>query len=840
MVALLTFWPGLLVAQQVTPSDGIRLPDASIATQGDAASLEVNPAGLAFMRGAELGYGFELAAEDLRGVADEAQSYFLAGGLGFLGAGLSAQWLQKPNLGGDLQSYRKFTLGSGVALSRLGVGMGLNFFGSSDDERLDGLLGVDLGFQLRSSEHFGLGLVLRDVNAPFVREDLAVPARIELAAALRFWDGRLVLEQWAQTNLRDRYVTLTPRLSLEPIRGLRAFGRTEISLTRVGDVFDWSWDGLFAGLELSLGSIGAAYAAMTRRYEANEDPRFSGISAYHWISPGKKAPLVAPTKRWIWINLDVPISEEPVSGLFVRNTRGFLSIARELERLETAEDVDGVVFGVSETGLGYAQLWELRNSVRRLHDSGKKTIAILGDSSLRQYYFASAADEVWYVPTDVFTPSGLRSRFLSVRGTLDKLDIEAQFVRIGEYKSTPEMLLYDEPTPQNVEQREEYVDALWAQIISDIATSRGKSEEEIRRLLTKTHLPDEAKKLGLVDELVYADEAERILRERDSNISLEAGYPESVYPEQRWGRGPEIAVVAVEGNIVKGESTSTPLLGDAVAGSDTLAKTLERLRTDPQVKAVVIRIDSAGGSAVASDLIYRSIRNVARHKPVIASMGNIAASGGYYVAAGADTIYATPNTTTGSIGIFAGKVNIARLAERIGIHTQSVERGRPTSFSDFYQPWSDEELEDIGTSLNYMYRLFLTQAAHTRPLSLEELDAVARGRIWTGRPAEQLKLVDKIGGLMAAIHRAEELAGLERGEAEYRQYASTSGFGLNLEDSVLAERLGLDRRSTANELLNPSTMIGRFLRQTSQAWEVPLLYDAGEPLMLPFETVAVE
>ncbi len=832
LFAVLSLFATSAWAQQITPSDGLRVPDASIATVGDALSVEVNPAGLGFMSRPELGYGFQLASEDLRGVGEEAQSYFMAAGTGWLGLGLGAQWLQKPDLGGELQSYRKFTVASAVALSRLGIGMGANFFGSSDNERLDGLVGLDFGLQLRASRLFGAGLMIRDANGPFIREDRSLPTRLEGSIAVRFFEGRVVLEQAAETNLRDRYVRLTPRLSVEALDGLRVFGRSEFLFTRVGDVFDWSWQALYMGLELSLGSIGAAYAATTRQYAPNEKQQFAGISSYHWISPGKSAPLIPITKRWIYVNLDQAITEEPTGGLFQTRSRSFLSVAKELERIAASKDVQGVVIGVGGD-LGYAQTWELRELIGQARKAGKKTVALLPSSDLRSFYLASAAEQIWYVPTDVFSPMGLRSSFMSVREAFAKLGVEAQFIRIGDYKSTPEMFIVDAPTEANLEQRNAYLDSYWAQITGDLASARGKSTDEIKRLLSQVHLPDEAVERKLVDRLVYPDEVEKLLRDEEG-ATLERGFAEPQYSREEWRGGPQIAVVAVEGNIVSGSSGNTPFIGGAMAGARTLSQTFDRLAEDPHVKAVVVRIDSPGGSAVASDLIYRSIRRLAARKPVVASMGDIAASGGYYVAAGADEIVAAPTTITGSIGIFSGKVNVAHLASKVGVNTASLERGTPSSFSDLFSPWSEEEMVGVGRSLNYMYRLFLTQVAHTRPLSVDEIDKVARGRVWAGRAAKDVKLVDSTGGIMDAIHRAEELAGIDRGDAEYRQYGVPSRFGLGLGvQARVASLLGFDARGSAQSLVSGPSMVGRFIRETAFAWMIPLVYDSGEALMLP-------
>lgn len=837
LVAVLSLLSAPSAAQVLTPSDGFRPPDASVATTSDGLSLEINPAGLGFVSRPELGYGFELASENLRGVANEAHSFFLAGGTGWLGAGVAAQWLQKPSLGGDLQTYRKFTFGAAAAFSRLAFGVGLNHFGSSTDERLDGLMGFDLGLQFRASRWLGVGLLLRDANGPFVRDDRSVPTRLDGSVALRFWGGRLVVEQAASTNFRDRYVRLIPRLTVEPIHGLRLFAASDFLLARVGDMFRWSWDYLTAGFEVSLGSIGAAYAVTLAEYPPTDGLQFSTLSAYHWVSPGKRAPLIPLSKRWIYINLDQSFAESPRSGLFQPKTRSFLSLARELERIASASDVDGVVINVAR-GLGYGQTWELRQLLESINRAGKTTIAVMPNSSLRAYYLASAASSVWHVPSSVVEPMGMRSTSMSLSEAFRKLGVEAQFVRIGDYKSAPEMYVSDEPTDANIAQREAYVDALWGTMLAQISGSRSKPVAELESLITKLHLPHEAQAAGLIDRVVYPDEVERLVRV-EYGASLEAGYQERPPIDAQWPGGPEIAVVPIEGDIVQGDSTgSLPLIGRPTAGARSIQRTLEALRTNPRVRAVVVRIDTPGGSAVASDTIFRALRRVAATKPVIASMGDLATSGGYYVAAGADEIFVTPTTITGSIGIFSGKVNAGQLATRLGINTSAITRGNPPTFSDLFSPWTEQELADVSTGLTYLYQLFLAQVATTRPLTTEQIDAVARGRVWAGTDALAAKLADEQGGVVAAVRRAEELAGLDVGEAKVKLYtAGGSRVGLDVDLKVQAAKLlGLDQPGALEQLLNRDTMLTATIRETAFAWSIPLFYANGEALMLP-ETV---
>ncbi len=259
------------------------------------------------------------------------------------------------------------------------------------------------------------------------------------------------------------------------------------------------------------------------------------------------------------------------------------------------------------------------------------------------------------------------------------------------------------------------------------------------------------------------------------------------------------------------------------------------------VRAVVVRIDSPGGSAVGSDLIYREMRRLAEKKPVVASMGNIAASGGYYVAAGADEIFATPNTLTGSIGIFAGKFSVSKLADLIGINSTQIERGDRSGLFNLFHPWTEDEKDAVSRSITYLYSLFIQQVARTRPLSAEEVDAVGRGRIWDGVAAENIKLVDQLGGLMDAIRRAEELAGVMPGEVTYELYPKNLGLfdaGSTSVSTKLARSL-LGRENKPVEFAGDS-VLAAIVRRIGKGVMLPALYEDGEPLMLLPHVVEIQ
>ena len=832
-----------LAAQTLTPSDGLVMPDSSITTTDDASALEVNPAGLAFSEIGELGYGFNLPTDDLRGVGDTAHGLFLSGGTGSVGAGFGIQWLERPDLGVLHDDYRKYTLGFAVAAPReLAFGVGFNWFGSDDSERLDELFAIDLGAQWRPYEFLGLGLHFRDLNGAFLRADDALPTRVTGGLALRFWEGRLLLDAEAGLTGLEDAVTLVPRIAVEPISGLRLFGRSGLRLERLDDevAADWQW--LLAGLELSLGNFGAEYAPLFAASPGGAaSPEFAGLTAYHWIAAGKQRGIFAPSDRWIYLNLNASIREGESFSLLGSDSVLFLNIMEQLRGVADDPSVSGVVISAGDSGLGYAQIWEVRRELQRIRDAGKTTIAMLGSSDLKQYYLATAADRIWMLPSEPFFPGGLESQMLFFKDLFQEIGVEAQFVRIGEFKSAPETFIYEGPSEENILQRVDFLEAYFATVVNAIATMRGKEVEEVMTMIEAAPLlPAAALEQDYVDAYVYLDEIEDRLREEyGSGVGLERGWRRQETSEERWGVDPVVAIVTIEGTIIQGRSGETPFLGEVLSGSETLVATLDRLRRDPLVAAVVLRVDSPGGSAVGSDLIFRQLRRLAEEKPVIASMGNVAASGGYYVAAGADEIYATPLTLTGSIGIFAGKFNVARLADWMGINREDITRGQPIAYTDFWEPWSAEELRSVGEMMNYLYRLFLVQVASTRPLTPEQVDAVGRGRVWTGIDALERELVDRRGGLLDAIRRAEELAGLEPGEARHQVFPEAPGlFGI---DPALVQAVGDAAGLGADgPLFRPESLVGQLVRRFERALLVPLLFAPGEALMLPLEWVEID
>lgn len=833
----------LLDEQPASPSDGVRLPFTSPALQDDAASLEVNPAGLGFLDTYELGYGFEQTRPSLNEVGDQSQALFLATGGQLGGIGFSAQFLERPRGNVALDRFRKYTFGYGFGIPRtMSFGFNVNWFGSDFDERLDGLVAWDVGWQFRLGRHLGFGFVARDLNAPFLDENQALPRRFGASAALRFFEGRLIVDNSVEWISSMSLWSWTPRLRMEPIDGLSLFSSTSFAIDQRpgGDGLDW--DAFWAGVELSFGGVGAAYAAVFDK-TSDASPSYTSISGYHWLSPNKQRPLFRFKGRWVRIDLNAATTESALRfAFFSPVSRSFLALIKTLDDIANDETVDGVVLYGGDTDFGFGQAWELRQAIDRLDDAGKSTVAYVSSTNLKEYYIASSADEIWIQPTDPFNPGGVQLRLTSYKGVLNRAGVEAEFIRIGDYKSAPEALVEDEPTQANREQINRLLDIVDSTVLAGAAASRGISVGKLRESIDRAPLyPDEALEAGLVDAVLYPDELDALLRDRYGLLALEDGYSRAPTREERWGHPAEIAVVSIEGNIISGSSGITPFSNTIVTGGQTIQAICDALGRDPGVAAVVIRIDTPGGSANASDQMYRAIRKLASRKPVVATMGNAATSGGYYAAAGADEIFASPMTITGSIGIFNGKFNAGGLLSWLNVNSEKHARGPERS--GIFEPWSPAERQRVTQETEYRYSLFLEQIAATRPLDSEELDAIARGRIWAGNDAIDRKLVDRSGGLFEALLRAEELAGLPRRSAVYRLYPSGGEFFSSGPVASTARDivgfLGLVPEEDAQRARDLS-IIKSLLSSAEDQLLLPVLYDSEEALMLPYEALDFE
>src|SRR5688572_9020013 len=459
-----------------------------------------------------------------------------------------------------------------------------------------------------------------------------------------------------------------------------------------------------------------------------------------------------------------------VLGRDVKTVQGFIDNLRKAKR---DPRIKSVLLMPSTLSLPFwAKVQELRDAVLDFRKSGKTVVAFLEYGGDREYYLASAADKVYLLPTSPLDLTGVASYEIFLRGTLDKIGAYPDFLHIGDYKTAVNQLTEKGMTPAHREMSESLNRDMYEQLIRGIAEARKKSEQDVRALIDQgPFLPEDALRLGLVDDLAYEDQLDdRVpeLRDGSREIRRIEGSDYRRIPAGSVGIRPRsrIAVLYAVGTIVSGKSAFDPLNGPVV-GSDTMVQQIRRVRDDSSIRAIVLRIDSPGGSSIASDVIWRELmitRDEKPSRPLIASMSDLAASGGYYIALPGQVIVAHPGTLTGSIGIYTGKIAIAGTLGKVGVTTETVTSGANADIYSPFKPFSPAQRARVQDYMQGFYDTFVEKAAESRRMTPEKIDAVAQGRVWTGRQAREHGLVDALGGLGEAVRIAKERAGIAADE----------------------------------------------------------------------------
>ncbi|MGB3491926.1 MAG: signal peptide peptidase SppA [Elainellaceae cyanobacterium] len=433
--------------------------------------------------------------------------------------------------------------------------------------------------------------------------------------------------------------------------------------------------------------------------------------------------------------------------------------------------LDGNVQAVG-SGSGFATLREVRQALLDFKESGKPIIAYEMTWNERDYYLTSVADTIVLNPNGLLEFNGFKSESLFFGAALDRLGIGVSPVRVGQYKSAVEPFIQNQRSPQEREQSLQLITELWTEFLQAASESRNLTPEALQQIANDQGLllPDAALSAQLIDKVAYFDDLLVDVRELTNEGSRDASDSASSFRQVSLGEyanavtddllgnvnsDRQIAVVYAEGSIVNGEG------GVGQIGGDRFARLVRSLREDDDVKAVVLRVNSPGGSASASDIIAHEIQLTRDVKPVVVSMGSLAASGGYLISTYGDQIFASPNTITGSIGVFGLLPNVQELANKNGVTWDIVKTGELADLGTVSRPPSEAELSIIQNFVNKTYDDFLTSVADSRPISREQLEPIAQGRVWTGIRAEELGLVDDIGGLEMAIADAAERAELD-------------------------------------------------------------------------------
>lgn len=460
-----------------------------------------------------------------------------------------------------------------------------------------------------------------------------------------------------------------------------------------------------------------------------------------------------------------PLSGLDFSGIHNDKTPGLDEILKSLTKAKSDDRIKGILLELTGIEAGMATTEEIRNALLDFKKSGKFIYAYGESYSQKAYYLATVADSIYLYPTGDIDLRGLHADLMFFKGTMEKLEIKPEIIRHGKFKSAVEPFMYDKMSNENREQVTVFLNSIWKNILSGIAVSRNLEVAKLQEIAdgVLARNADEAVNMHLVDKLVYYDEVLDNLKRKTGQkekdklnfVSLKK-YTQAFVKADDFS-AKKIAVVYAYGNIVSGEGD------DDESGSDRIAKALRKARLDTTIKAIVFRVNSPGGSALASDVIWRETVLAQKAKPFIVSMGDYAASGGYYISCVADTIVARPNTITGSIGVFGLLFNAENMFKnKLGITFDSVKTGKYADLGSFHKPMSDKERQIIQDEVERIYDIFITHVSEGRKMSKAAVDSIGQGRVWTGIDAKRLGLVDVLGGLNDAIAIAAGKANLTK------------------------------------------------------------------------------
>lgn len=509
----------------------------------------------------------------------------------------------------------------------------------------------------------------------------------------------------------------------------------------------------------------------------------------------------------IKLDQDIPdrTSENPFENMdfgsfSVKKVLGLNDILKTIEKAKTDDRIKGIFLDISSVPAGMASIEEIRNKLIDFKTSGKFIITYSTMLTQKAYYLSSISDKIYLNPQGVMEWKGLYSQVMFFKGALEKLGIEAQIFRHGQFKSAIEPYVNDKMSGASRLQTSVLINSIWKDMTEKISKQRNISVQRLNEIADSMLVFDakSALKYGFVDELIYYDEVLAKISEQSKNenkdkmfISLNKYSKAKVPTTSKNSSTNFVAVIFAEGEIVDGGQKEGSI------GGDWMAEQIRKARENDDVKAVVLRVNSPGGSGLASEIIWREVKLTNEKKPVVVSMGNLAASGGYYISCPAKYIFAQPNTITGSIGVFGLVPNVQKLMnEKLGITFDGVGTNKYSDFGVITRPFNEGEKALIQLQIENFYDVFLSRVSEGRNISKEQVDSVGQGRVWSGLNAKEIGLVDEIGGLNDAVKKAVELANLKDyriieypEKVDYWQKIITD-FSENTSEKLLQKSLG--------------------------------------------------
>jgi protease-4 len=733
---------------------------AQAAAVDDGIALVVNPAGLAGVAGLELGGGWFFRGVEVDGTRvfeHVVDSYVVVSGpLGVVGGGLGM--VQQDGLVPRMRA----SLGSAWALDpAFSVGTSVHALEGVIPGSVD--VQADIGLQLRPARFLAVGLVgegLGPKGGGALRGGISWRPLDELLTL--GLDARVVPGRSADAATAWATSTWTPgaqaRVQWGGLGVFAGVSATNLQAVATGPIVIEALGGVQADLDhLGATVFGGAGAGLAGGARAR-------LSTTAWPS------LLPAGGRWVHLELGADAAparkRQTILQALFDDAPSAGAVLAALDDAADDPSVEGVVLQLQGLAIGWGRAGELRAALARLRTAGKKVAVHLDVGEDVDAFVASAADRVWMSPSGSLGVDGVRAEMIYVGEALRRWGFAAEAVAAGRYKSAPRAFTHDGPSAEELEVENALLDGVYDALVQALAEGRGLTADAVRETIDLGGLSAaEAVERRFVDAAVYADEIPARVAEwagrPGQRVFLEKGWLEAKSKDRRWDAPPRIALIPVEGTIRRGRSQGGLFDGDA-AGSDDLVEAIDEAAEDDAIKAIVLRVDSPGGDALASDLIWRAVMQARERKPVIASMGDVAASGGYYVACAAHDIVAEPNTITGSIGVFGLLFNAERFAAEQGVRAYELQRGaRPGP--TLLRPATAAERARLQTSIDATYERFLDAIVAGRGADRpgkEALRAVAEGRVWTGTEALTHKLVDRMGSVVDALKLARERAGL--------------------------------------------------------------------------------
>jgi len=807
--------------------------------QSGVESLLHHAAGLGYMSSLELGLG---VTTRLDGDAPVNSVVGLAGArLGPLALALGVASIgDGPDTG---SSTTRVDFGLALRLgSAASLGLGWHGLSNDDDEALDDYESWSLSLDLRPLRAFALALAIDHLDTPELggAEQDAVA---RLAIGLRPATERITIGLEAARTLGDDALwTVGGSVRFMLVPGLVLGGYGRLVTAESGD--DPTPDRVEAGAFIGLyqGGISLESSADFGDTDGASDASLSFLLAAR--SEGA-ASLTHQTDVVVKLPIRGPIPERPAQALFGPSPSGFAQWMQYLDILVADPDVRGVVLEI-EQAPSWAQMWELRRVLQRMKDAGKRVHAVMTVGDMRAMYLASIADRIHLHRAGGLFLTGLAMTRTYYFGLMEKLGIKAEIVRYEEYKSSPEALTQTGPSEPSKEADKAVLDGIWKEWRAAITTGRSLTDADVDRLLDggpqTMHVAVEQR---LVDDLIDDDAIAKAVESDIPGARVVDSYRPAPRAWKRWGGQRRIAILPVVGSIVDGKSGGAlplPVLGSETTGDASFVPAIQAAAADANVVGIVVRVSSGGGSAIASDKMHRALTKAAEKKPVIVSFGDVAASGGYYLAAGAPKILCTPVTITGSIGIFSGKADISGLYALLGLSTSTLRTNERADMMQSHRPWTDHERELAKTALKAYYDRFIGVVAEGRSFDTERAHALAHGRVWLGTDALDRGLVDEYGGLWDAIERVRAEAGISESEPLSLDYIGTLGAFSSFQ-RLMAGVLGF---TEANDAVTPAgdasaaTAMGPVANHAEAIiGRLRVLSDGGPLALLPY-TFSIE